>query len=204
MLSHILWIGGATDTGKSTIAARLTEKYDAQVYHYDRHDLRHHEILAETSTKYLHFLHAPLDERWIHQTPQSLFERTMESFNNRFPLVLQDYEQMEKDRPIIAEGFGFTPQLIAPHLPDIGHAIWLVPSKSFKIESMQRRNKPSFRDQTSDPQKAYENLLNRDLIIADYYRQEVPKVGGRLVEVDESVDIDGMVALVEEYFKGLL
>ena len=201
MFSHVLWIGGATDTGKSTIAARVAEKYGAQVYHYDKHDLRHHEILAENSNQYLHFLHAPLDERWINQTPQSLFDRTMESFKRRFPLVLQDFEQMEKDRLIIAEGFGFTPQLITPHLPTIDHAIWLVPSQPFKAESMKRRNKPSFRDQTSDPQKAYENLLGRDLLIADYYREEVPKVGGRLVEVDGSLDIDGMLILVEEHFK---
>lgn len=204
MLSHVLWIGGATDCGKSTIAARLAEKYDAQVYHYDHHDLRHHEILAETSDKYLHLLHAPLDERWVHPTPQFLLERSMASFYNRFPLVLQDFEAMSEVELIVAEGFGFTPELIVPHLPDIDHAIWLVPTRSFKIASMKRRNKPSQRHKTSDPQKHYENLLNRDLLIAEYYRKEVPKIGGRLVEVDGSLDVDGMVDLVERHFNKLL
>ena len=37
-LSHVLWIGGATDTGKTTISHILAKRYGFQVYNYDEHD----------------------------------------------------------------------------------------------------------------------------------------------------------------------
>ena len=51
-LSHVLWIGGATDSGKSTVAEKLAERHGLQVYHYDRRDLAHHEQLAKTNPAY--------------------------------------------------------------------------------------------------------------------------------------------------------
>jgi hypothetical protein len=32
-LSHVLWIGGATDSGKSTAAQKLAQRHQLQVYH---------------------------------------------------------------------------------------------------------------------------------------------------------------------------
>ena len=47
-LTHVFWIGGATDTGKSTVAQNLADRYGMYVYHYDKTNSEHHEKMAKT------------------------------------------------------------------------------------------------------------------------------------------------------------
>ncbi len=61
-----------------------------QIYHYDQRDLAHHEQLAQTHPAYQAFLAASLDERWVYPEPEELFQRMLQSFQDRFPLVIQD------------------------------------------------------------------------------------------------------------------
>lgn len=61
--SHVLWIGGATDSGKSTAAKILVDHHQLQLYSYDRRDIAHHELLASTHPEYAAFMSASLDER---------------------------------------------------------------------------------------------------------------------------------------------
>ena len=37
-LGNVLWIGGAADSGKTSVARALTERHGWQAYHYDRYD----------------------------------------------------------------------------------------------------------------------------------------------------------------------
>ena len=71
-LLHVLWIGGATDAGKTTVAQILAARHGLHLYNYDRHDLRHHQHLAPTSSHYRAFLSASMDERWVRPTPEDL------------------------------------------------------------------------------------------------------------------------------------
>jgi len=47
ILAHVLWIAGATDTGKTTISQIIAERYGLQLYNYDQHDLAQVKRLAE-------------------------------------------------------------------------------------------------------------------------------------------------------------
>ena len=197
--AHVLWLGGGTDCGKTTVAAAYAEKYNFQVYHYDRTDVTHHELLAETDRVVRNFLEADHEQRWIQQTPETLFERTLKSFHNRFPLVLSDLDQLGSDRPIIIEGFGLLPSLIAPLLSSTKQALCLVPSQKFKMESFDRRGKPSFKDQVSDPEKGWHNLFTRDMLIVKHYRKEAQIYNLSLVEVDLQ-NKEEMLKLIEDHF----
>ncbi|NTV37996.1 MAG: hypothetical protein HGA82_02240, partial [Anaerolineales bacterium] len=79
-------------------------------------------------------------------------------------------------------------------------ALWFVPTEKFKWESMTRRGKPSFAALVSDPEKARLNLFARDMLLADYYRQQVPSYGYTLLEVDGSHSADEMTDLAEAHF----
>ena len=41
-LRHVLWIGGGTGAGKTSITTALAEGRSLQTYHYDFHDSRDH------------------------------------------------------------------------------------------------------------------------------------------------------------------
>ncbi len=199
-LAHVLWIGGATDTGKSTIAQNLAEHHGLQVYHYDKTDAEHHMKLAKTISEIRQFNEASLDERWIHPEPKALFERALFSFSHRFPLVIEDLLALPNNKPIIAEGFGLLPELIHPILSSHYQAVWCVPTEAFKWESMARRGKPSFAKLTSDPGRAKMNLFTRDMLLAEYYRKQVWSYGYTLYEIDGSRSAQEMTDVIDEHF----
>jgi adenylate kinase family enzyme len=203
-LSHVLWIGGATDSGKSTTAQKLAERHPLQVYHYDRRDLAHHEQLAKTLPAYRAFLDASLDERWVKPQPQELLQRSLQSFRDRFPLVIEDLLALPREHGILAEGFGLVPELLAPLLSSSTQAIWLVPTEGFKRDSMRRRGKPSFGALVSDPERAKANLHTRDRLLAEYIRDQVLQYGFTLYQVDGSHSAEEMTDLMEQHFASFL
>jgi len=203
-LAHVLWIGGATDAGKSTTAKLLTKRHQLQVYHYDQHDLAHHEQLAKTQPVYRAFLQASLDERWVSPKPEALFQRSLRSFRDRFPLMLEDLLALPRDPWIVAEGFGLLPELVTPLLSDPTQALWLVPTDAFKEASMLRRGKPSFGSQVSDPELAKTNLRLRDRLLMEHIKDQVRNYGYTLHEVDGSRTANEMTDMIEHQFASFL
>jgi len=203
-LSHVLWVGGATDAGKSTVAQNLAGHYQAQLYHYDKRDQAHHEILAQTMPVHRHFLQASLDERWVQPKPQELLRRSLRSFQDRFPLVIEDLLAFPKARLIIAEGFGLLPDLLSPLLSSQQQAIWFIPTAAFKRASMARRGKPSFGAQVSDPDQARRNLFTRDMLLAEHIKDQVLSQGYTLYEIDGSHSAEQVTAMLEQHFRAFL
>lgn len=199
-LSRVLWMGGATDTGKSTVAQNLADCHGLYVYQYDKTDAKHLEKLAGTVPEIRKFNESSLDERWVYPEPAAMVEFLLIAFSHRFPLMLQDLLTLPGDKPIVVEGFGLLPEFVHPFLSSRHQAIWLVPTEKFKWESMTRRGKPSFAKLTGDPEKAKMNLFARDMLLADYYRKQVSAYGYTLYEVDGSISIEEMTMLVNAHF----
>lgn len=205
-LSHVLWIGGGTDAGKTTVAAAIVERYGLQAYSFDRNERSHLErrILAgDYAGRKNPFAMTP-DEMWIDQTPAEMASGVIRGWSRRVDFVLEDLVAMPKMPPILAEGPGFFPEVIAPLLSTPQQAIWLVPTPSFKRQIAIRRGKPSVRHETRDPALATENIIARDLLVTQQVRQEAAKRGLRLVEINGKKTIDQVIALVEEHFEPFL
>lgn len=202
--AHVIWIGGGTDTGKTSIARMLAEKHGLQTYHYDRHDNEQIEQLAQTQPRYRVFLDASLEDRWIIPTPEEILRFNLVSFQDRFALVLKELLEVPAYPKIVAEGFGFLPELLAPILASKNQAVWLTPSEEFKLASMRRRGKPSFKDQVSDPERAFRNVFERDMLLARHIREQAESRGLTVFEVDGTRSLEEMAGLIESHFKQLL
>jgi hypothetical protein len=196
----VLWIGGATDTGKTTLARVLAGRHGLQTYHYDLHDLSQVQRLAQTHAGYRAFLAASLDDNWVQPEPEELLGRSLQAFEDRFPLVVEDLVALPREPLVLAEGFGLTPKLVAPALSSQRQAIWLVPTEQFKWASMQRRAKPSFKNEVSDPARATRNLLARDMLLAARVRTQAQARRLTVVEVDGSRSVEQMATLIEGHF----
>lgn len=199
-LSHVRWIGGGTDAGKTTVARLLAERQGLQLYHYDQHDLSQTQKLAEMMPRYQAALTRSAEERWMGFTPQELMQRSLHHMMDRFPLVVEDLVALPQEPLILVEGFGLTPKLVVPFLSDQHQAIWLVPTEEFLWASMKRRNKPSWRHQVSDPELAIQNSFQRNILLAAHFRQEAVFYGLRVHEVDGTQTVEEIADLIEQHF----
>ena len=213
-LEHVLWIGGGTDTGKTSIAQAIAHRYGLQIYHYDRNEPSHIERLIDAGSTYFQELVTKtaegrwvlrdVDAYWVLRSPEVMAQETIASWKARFPLVVEDLQAMPKEPMIIAEGPGLFPENVYPTLHTPRQAIWLVPTESFKRALVERRGKPSVRAQTRDPERATENLIGRDLLMARRVEEEALERGLTVCEVDGSRSLEEMIALVERHFEPLL
>lgn len=206
-LAHVFWIGGPPDSGKTSVATLLAARHGAQVYHFDRHERDHlaradpqrHPQVAMLRSQIRSLTEAELaHELWLAQPPAAMARGTIAGWSQRVELALEDLRAMPADRPIIAEGPGFFPDAILPHLADPRRAIWLLPSEAFKRASVVRRDKPGTRHLTADPAQAQENLIQRDLLMGEHIRQRVAALGLAMLEIDGSRMLEEVAAVVEE------
>lgn len=203
-LSHVLWIGGSTCAGKSSVGDVLSSTYGLQVYHYDRHEPNHISRMdRETHPAIAAFMSMTMDERWVLRDPEEMARETIRAWTERFGLVMEDLLSMPEEEVILAEGVGLFPDCVAPLISNPRQAVCLVSAPKF-LAAMRYKRGMTAPEQTSDPDKARRNIIARDLLIARYVRQRAEEHGLSLIQVDDSRPIEDTVASVERHFGPLL
>lgn len=207
--AHVLWIGGATDSGKTSVARALAAKHRLQAYHYDlydREELPGHWARADP-TRHPHMHAFPIGDRnwmWVDTTPEELVERWIQTTPERFQLTLEDLQLLPSEPPIVAEGYGFSPELVFPLLSSMRQAVWLVSNEEFKRTTYERRGKNEAFGDTRDPSRARHNHMGRDLLLAEHIRRRAEDLGLTVVEIDDTRPLDEILSVVEEHFAPIL
>lgn len=201
-LAHVLWIGGGTDAGKTTVAEAIVQRHGLQSYNFDRNERSHIErrLAAGDYQGRKHPYAMTPDAMWVDQTPTAMAAGVIRGWSRRVDFVLEDLLAMPKAPLILAEGPGFFPEVIAPLLSTPRQAIWLVPERNFKRQIVVQRGKPSVRHETRDPALATENIIARDLLVTQHVRQEATKRGLRLLEIDGTQTVEEVITIVERHF----
>jgi hypothetical protein len=206
-LHGALWIGGGQWAGKSTVARLLAVEYGATAYHYDYHDARGHNDrrIAQRLARGQHTHEPDLNETWVHRTPEAMAADTLAGFPARFEWVLDDLRALVSGRPIVAEGWGLRPELVARIIDSPRRMIVMVPTDDFRQQ--QARELPragSLALPVSDPARAQANRLARDRLVAKDACQTADRLGIRVLEVDGSHDIEEVARLVADHFSPYL
>ena len=205
-LAHVLWIGGATDAGKTSVAQALAARHRLQAYHYDRLDRLeppgHWARVDPARHPHMHAssMRRSRDDNWVHTTPEQMTADWLRSTPERFSLSLEDLQALPTAPPIVAEGYGLLPELVAPLLSSPHQAIWLVPTDAFKRASYERRGKGAFFADTSDHARASFNHVGRDLLIGDHVRRSAHGLGQTVVEIDGTRSLEQVIELVAAHF----
>ena len=203
---NILWIGGSTDAGKTSLARVLATRFGCELYEYDRADATHHEALAAQHQDVRAFMLASPDARWVTPTPEQLHRRAMRSFRLRWPLLLAELAELPQGprRPVVIEGFGLLPDLVRPLMDNPRQGLWLLPTEAFRRDSWLRRRKPGFRHEVSDPDRAADNLWTRDLELADTIERQARRLELKLLVNDGSLTADQLADVAAEWFAPFL
>lgn len=212
-LAKVLWIGGPPDAGKSTVAARLGAQQGLPVYHFAprerdhiaRADPARHPTLAAMRARIAALgRDAWLEDFWVRRPPEEMARASRATWSERVSLAVEDLLALPVGRAVIAEGAGFFPDVVTPLLSHSRQAVWLVPTEGFKRASHARRGKASWRHTASDPERANRNHIERDVLLAEYYRAAVRAAHLTLVEVDGTRSLEEITALVAAHFGPLL
>ena len=184
-LRDVYWIGGGSGAGKSTIARRLAARYGLRLYATDEVMADHVRRSSPVDSPFMAgFAAMDMDERWVSRSPQTMLETFGWFRGEGFGLIVEDLLRRPAGPGVIAEGFRLLPRLVKPLLAGSGHAVWLLPTPEFRRAAFASRGSlAAIAGKTSDPEKALQNLLERDRMFTERLRQEAAGLGLRVIEV---------------------
>ena len=202
-LRRALWIGGGQWAGKTTVARLLAERHGLTAYHYDYHDARGHQDrwVARQVRDGGPVEEPTADERWLGATPEAMAGSALDSFRRRFEWALDDLRALASGRPLLAEGWGLRPELVAPLLDAPRRMVVMVPTPEFRAHQTRVLARAgAITAEVSDPERAQRNRLERDALIAADAVRAARERGIRVLEVDGTRDAAGVADEVAEHF----
>jgi hypothetical protein len=206
-LSHVLWIGGGPQAGKTTLSRLLAGKWDMKIYNIDWHAARAHalpEHALRPGSATAAFARLSMDERWVLPSPTDLLERSIAVWQEGFALVQRDLLALPDSRTIVAEGPGALPWCVAPLLSSARQAIFLVPTRERRDIVAERRWGSGQVERFPgivDRERALPNVSARDALLDARIVSSCAELGLRCERLDGSQHLDDSLLLVEEHFR---
>jgi hypothetical protein len=202
-LASALWITGGQWSGKSTVARILARRHGVTAYHYDYHDARGHEDrrIADRVRRGEQPDGSAPDAVWVDRTPEEMAAATLAGFPQRFAWALDDLRCLVSGRPVVAEGWGLRPELVAPIVRSTEQVVVMVPTEGFRrhqLSTLGRAAAPP--GGVRDPARAQRNRVERDRLVAADAVRSANALGIRVIEVDGSVPAEGVADLVANHF----
>lgn len=202
-LAHVLWIGGGPQVGKTTLSRLVAGTYDLKIYNLDWRDA--HDERRRVGGARAAFGALSMDERWALPEPGALAKRSVAIWAELFAFTIEDLLALPRTRPVLAEGPGALPWLVAPVIRSPRQAIFLVPTATVRERVAERRYGPGqverFGPELRDRERALANVRARDRISDERIVASCADLGLRCVRMDGSLDLDASLALIEEHFR---
>ena len=162
-------IGGSPCSGKSTIASLLARQY--QLLHIKLDDLVD-EMMSQASTD-----SQPICLLRQDRNPEEMADEEWRFYEEIFPYV-KSYLIKNQNRPLLVEGAGLLPHLVKELECPASSYLCLTPTADFqKKHYKQREWVPYVLEGTTNPEQAFENWMQRDILFAQMVRQEAMKLG---------------------------
>jgi hypothetical protein len=183
-VEHVLWIGGAARTGKTTIATRLTRRHGLRWYGSDTRTWEHRDRALRAGHDAARRWEAmTVEERWVTASPAELLELSLHAERGR--MVADDVAALPEAPLVVAEGTPVSPRVA----PDHRRAVWLLPTPAFQELQLGRLPR--------GPRELH-------LLLGETIAREARETGAPVVTVDGSRGIDDLVAEIEARFADVL
>jgi hypothetical protein len=144
-------------------------------------------------------------ETYLRWTPEEAAADAIKLFAERFEYVQDDLRALQSPHPIVADGWGLRPELVAPVTPDLRRMVLLVPTEEFRRLQMGRLPRAAALSRpVSDPGKAQRHRVERDRLIAEDAVRNAERLGVRVISVDGSHEANGVADIVADHFSAFL
>ncbi|MBI4942048.1 MAG: hypothetical protein HY830_14990 [Actinobacteria bacterium] len=186
----VLWVGGGSGAGKTTLVRAVAGLLDLRIYHLDARSYDHvRRATGGAFPRTQAFNAMTYDHRWL-RAPDVLAEEFLAVSAERMALVTEDLDALGPGATVLAEGPQVLPDLVAPLLTSPDAAVWLLPTERFSREAVTARAEvmPSSREA-----EAVENRHRRDVLVTAALRERADALGLRTVAVDGGRSVSGTV-----------
>jgi hypothetical protein len=188
-LRHVLWIGGGSGAGKTTIARRIARRHGLRRYNADARTWAHRDrAIAAGHPAALRWEAMTPEERWVRARPSEQLELSLHA--ERGPMLVDDLRRLPSAPLVVAEGTTVSPTVASSGVADRSRAVWLLPTPEF----MRAR----FDERGPRPSDALYRLVGLEI------EREARAHAVPILVVDGSRGIEAMAAAVEELFASAL
>jgi hypothetical protein len=200
-LRHVYWIGGGTGAGKSTTARHLAARHGLRLCSTDEMSNHASRSNPDECPYLTEFSAMNMDERWLNRSPQTMLE-TFHWFRGEcFGLLVEDLLGLPREPCVIVEGLRLLPHLVKPLLDVPSQAVWLLPTPQFQRAAFTSRGSLwKIAAQTSDPDRALRNLLERDRMFTERLLKETKHLDLQAIDVAPSMTEDDLTERVTAAF----
>lgn len=186
-LRRVLWIGGPSASGKTTVATRLARRHGLRWYSADAHTWEHRDVAVgaghEAATRWETMMHAER-EATLAANPAEFLKLNLDL--ERGPMILDDLRRLPPAPLVVADGSTVLPELVAQGHADRDRAVWLLPTLELHRAFHEKRG--------------LAHLVDYRWLVAEEIERQAAEFGVNVLRVDDTVGIDDAVAAVEELF----
>ncbi|HEY0553946.1 MAG TPA: hypothetical protein VGG20_06735 [Thermoanaerobaculia bacterium] len=183
-LAHVLWLGGSACAGKTTAARALAAEHGLTLYSCDEQFEAHRRrATPERHPSFHRLMDLPPEELWTRPAAQQTRD-LLRFYEDELTMVVEDLREIRG--PVIAEGVGLLPRLVAPLLADPQRACWLISTAELRRRLYPQRGPwvAELLGRCPDPRQAFESWMARDDEIAARLAAEAAALGLPWVEVE--------------------
>lgn len=202
-IGNALWLSGAQWAGKSTVARLLARRYGLIAYHHDYAEVHAHPDRQAAAAMRHGDTYAEFDpeRHWVRSTVEEMADYCRANWAARFEYTMDDLRALVGPRPVLAEGWGLRPDLVAPLLDSPRRMAVLVPSEQFRQHQLSTLERAAdFGHRVSDPELGQRNRIARDRLLADDVVRQARRHGVRVFTVDGTADAEAMADALAEHF----
>jgi len=119
--------------------------------------------------------------------------------------VQDDLRALVSPRPILADGWGLRPELVAAVTESTRRMVVMVPTEEFRQHQLRHLPRAAtFFHEVSDPDRAQRNRLERDRLVAEDAVRKAHRHNVRVIEVDGTTAPESVADTVSAHWSPFL
>lgn len=187
-LAHVLWLGGSTCAGKTTVARLLAAEHGLRLYACDDAFEDHRRRALPERHPGFHRIMDLSGPELCALPVERQVEGLTDFYRDQMDMIVEDLLVLPGSGPILAEGSGLLPELVAPLLADPGKALWMIATPEFRRQRYPERGSwvRETLDSAADSAETFRRWMARDDILAERRSERAAALGLAVLTVDGS------------------